>query len=292
MPRRKAPTPDLEDLIDEEPPKTIDPYAVLEVAQDASADQIKSSYRKAALKHHPDKAEDKEAAHAKFQEIAFAYAVLSDPRRRSRYDATGRTEETVDLEDNDFNWTEYYRAQYEGVVTEDSIEKFKNEYKGGEEEKRDLLEAYNNFKGNMNQIYQVVMLSDPLEDDDRFRSIINAAIADKTVEPEKAYTEESMKSRQSRIDEARKRAQKEEKEALKYGEDLKKNKKKAGAPDSLGDLAALIQQRQKGRASNFLDNLEAKYAPKGKKGKRAAPMDEPPEEAFQRTSSRFKKGKK
>lgn len=53
MPRRKAPTPDLEDLIDEEPPKTIDPYAVLEVAQDASADQIKSSYRKAALKHHP-----------------------------------------------------------------------------------------------------------------------------------------------------------------------------------------------------------------------------------------------
>lgn len=178
------------------------------------------------------------------------------------------------------------------MVTEDSIEKFKNEYKGGEEEKRDLLEAYNNFKGNMNQIYQVVMLSDPLEDDDRFRSIINAAIADKTVEPEKAYTEESMKSRQSRIDEARKRAQKEEKEALKYGEDLKKNKKKAGAPDSLGDLAALIQQRQKGRASNFLDNLEAKYAPKGKKGKRAAPMDEPPEEAFQRTSSRFKKGKK
>ncbi|KAK7524877.1 hypothetical protein IWZ03DRAFT_35895 [Phyllosticta citriasiana] len=290
MPRRNAPEHTLEDLIDEEPPKTIDPYAVLEVAQDATADQIKSAYRKAALKHHPDKAEDKEAAHAKFQEIAFAYAVLSDSRRRSRYDTTGRTGETIDLEDDDFNWTEYYKAQYEGVVTEASIEKFKNEYKGGEEEKKDLLMAYAKFKGSMNKIYQVVMLSNPLDDEERFRSIIDAAIAEKAIEPMKNYTEESERSRQKRLEQAKK----EKQEALEEGEKInKKANKKKDAPDSLGDLAAMIQQRQKGRASNFLDDLEAKYAPKPKRGKkRQAPMVEPPDDAFERTASRLKKGRK
>ncbi|KAK8169323.1 hypothetical protein IWX90DRAFT_485290 [Phyllosticta citrichinensis] len=290
MPRRKASDHNLEDLVDEEPPTSINPYAVLEVAQDATADQIKSAYRKAALKHHPDKAEDKEASHAKFQEIAFAYAVLSDPRRRSRYDTTGRTEETVDLEDDDFNWTDYYRAQYEGVVTEASIENFKNEYKGGEEEKKDLLEAYTKFKGSMNKIYQVVMLSNPLEDEERFRAIIDAAIAEKAIEPERYYTEESERSRQRRLEQAEKQRQ----EALEEGDKIKKKaNKKKDAPDSLGDLAAMIQRRQRGRSSNFLDDLEAKYAPKPKKGnKRQTPMDEPPEEAFERTASRLKKGKK
>jgi DnaJ family protein C protein 9 len=41
-----------EDITDEEPP-TIDPYDVLGIERTATADQVKSAYRKAALKHHP-----------------------------------------------------------------------------------------------------------------------------------------------------------------------------------------------------------------------------------------------
>jgi DnaJ homolog subfamily C member 9 len=44
--------PRAEDLVDEEPP-SIDPYEVLGLEKSASADQVKSAYRKAALKHHP-----------------------------------------------------------------------------------------------------------------------------------------------------------------------------------------------------------------------------------------------
>lgn len=43
---------DFEDVVDSEPP-TIDPYEVLELEKTATADQIKSAYRKAALKNHP-----------------------------------------------------------------------------------------------------------------------------------------------------------------------------------------------------------------------------------------------
>ncbi|KAL1652343.1 hypothetical protein SLS58_000470 [Diplodia intermedia] len=294
MPRRqKKQSEDIEDLIDEEPPKSINPYDVLGVAKDSTPEHIKSAYRKAALKHHPDKAEDKEAAHNRFQEIAFAYAILSDPRRRSRYDTTGRTEETVDLDDDDFNWTEYYREQYEGIVTAEAIEKFKNEYKGGDEERNDLIDAYKKFKGNMNKMYEVVMLSNPVEDEDRFRAILDAAIADGTVPAHKKYTEEPERSRRKRMKNVNKEA-KEADDAAKEMAGTKKNKKKAQGDGDLGDLAALIQQRQKkGRSESFLDQLEAKYAPDSNKGKkRAPPMDEPPEEAFQRTASRAKKGKK
>ena len=124
--KRKQPTPEEEEeeLDVDDAPTSIDPYAVLSVPKDATSDQIKSAYRMLALKHHPDKVseDEKETAHTKFQEIAFAYAILSDERRRSAYDATGRTEESLDLDDDTFDWVSYYREQYKDVVTADVIE--------------------------------------------------------------------------------------------------------------------------------------------------------------------------
>jgi len=57
-------------------------YAVLGLSKRAKAKEIKSAYRKLALKYHPDKAEDKEEAEAKFVKISEAYAVLSDDEKR------------------------------------------------------------------------------------------------------------------------------------------------------------------------------------------------------------------
>ena len=91
---------------------------------------------------------------------------------------------------------------------------------------------------------------------------------------------------------ARKRKEKEAREAEKHaadlgiGKDLKKTKKtgkKEKGDDGMGDLAALIGQRQKGRSDNFLADLEAKYAPKGKaKAGTKRGTEEPSEEDFAR----------
>lgn len=65
-----------------------DYYEVLGVASDADQKTIKDAFRKLALKYHPDrnKAPD---AETRFKEIAEAYAVLSDPKKRSKYDTGG-----------------------------------------------------------------------------------------------------------------------------------------------------------------------------------------------------------
>ncbi len=67
-----------------------DYYEVLGVPRDASADQIKSAYRKAALKWHPDRNPDKKPdAEHNFRQATEAYSVLSDPQKRSIYDRFG-----------------------------------------------------------------------------------------------------------------------------------------------------------------------------------------------------------
>ena len=63
-----------------------DYYEVLGVVKTASADDIKKSYRKQALKYHPDRNKGNKEAEAKFKEASEAYHVLSDKERRSNYD--------------------------------------------------------------------------------------------------------------------------------------------------------------------------------------------------------------
>lgn len=66
-----------------------DYYEVLGVSKDADAAAIKKSYRKLALKYHPDKNPDDKEAEAKFKEAAEAYEILSDEEKRARYDRFG-----------------------------------------------------------------------------------------------------------------------------------------------------------------------------------------------------------
>lgn len=67
-----------------------DYYEILGVSRSSSQDEIKSAYRKLAMKHHPDRNPgDKEGAEEKFKEAAEAYEVLSDSNKRTRYDQFG-----------------------------------------------------------------------------------------------------------------------------------------------------------------------------------------------------------
>lgn len=66
-----------------------DYYDVLGVNRNASSEDIKKSYRKLALKFHPDRNPGDKSAEEKFKEIAEAYEVLSDPQKKATYDQFG-----------------------------------------------------------------------------------------------------------------------------------------------------------------------------------------------------------
>ncbi|XP_046722835.1 dnaJ homolog subfamily C member 7 [Silurus meridionalis] len=82
--------------------KRKDYYKVLGVDKNATEDEIKKAYRKRALMHHPDRhsgasAEIQKEEEKKFKEVGEAFTVLSDPKKKSRYDSGH------DLEDDDMN---------------------------------------------------------------------------------------------------------------------------------------------------------------------------------------------
>ena len=64
-------------------------YEILGVAKNASDDEIKKSYRKLAMKHHPDRNQGNQESEKKFKEASAAYEILKDPQKRSAYDQYG-----------------------------------------------------------------------------------------------------------------------------------------------------------------------------------------------------------
>lgn len=79
-----------------------DYYKTLGVTKSASQEEIKKSYRKLALKFHPDKNPGNKEAEQKFKEIAEAYEVLKDPEKRKKYDELGA------------NWRQYQQGGAQG----------------------------------------------------------------------------------------------------------------------------------------------------------------------------------
>lgn len=87
-----------------------DYYKILGVDRKASADEIRSAYRKLAMKYHPDKNQGDKKAEDRFKEINEAYQVLSDEQKRAHYDRLGSAYSnyrTTGGRPGDFRWDEW-----------------------------------------------------------------------------------------------------------------------------------------------------------------------------------------
>lgn len=85
-----------------------DPYQVLGISQGASADEIKTAYRKMAKKYHPDLHPDDPKAAEKMNEINEAYDILSHPEKYSRYQ---------NPYSNTYSYTDYAGYRQQGTGT-------------------------------------------------------------------------------------------------------------------------------------------------------------------------------
>ncbi len=88
-----------------------DYYKILGVAKNASGEDVKRAYRKLAMKYHPDRNPGDKSAENQFKEINEAYEVLSDPKKRARYDQLGdsyfRYQQSGGAPGG-FNWEEWF----------------------------------------------------------------------------------------------------------------------------------------------------------------------------------------
>ncbi|MBT3346339.1 MAG: molecular chaperone DnaJ [Gemmatimonadetes bacterium] len=87
-----------------------DYYEVLGLEKGADQDQIKSAYRKLALKHHPDRNAGDSEAESMFKEASEAYEILSDEEKRANYDRFGHAGVEGNFGSGGFQWSDFSHA--------------------------------------------------------------------------------------------------------------------------------------------------------------------------------------
>lgn len=257
----------------------IDPYATLLVPKDASPIEIKKSYKKLCLKHHPDKIQqlNQQQETDVFPKIQFAYSILSDLVKRQRYDLTGSLGSSDD--DSSFNWKEYFDSTSDKITIE-MIEEDRNKYQGSIEEKDDILSNFLYYEGDFLKLFELVPHLEFTEiEEDRVFKIIESEEKHLDTHTEKSW-EKYKKSRKTKVKQMLKRLAKEAKEAAELE---KKITGKRGVKKE-SDLAALIKGRQANRMDTLISLLENKYV-KGKKRKEMS------DEEFDKIQSGLKKRK-
>ncbi len=87
-----------------------DYYEVLGIARESTPEEIKSAYRKHALKYHPDRNPNNPQAEERFKEASEAYEVLSDPQKKAAYDRFGHAGVEGNFGSGGFQWSDFTHA--------------------------------------------------------------------------------------------------------------------------------------------------------------------------------------
>ncbi|ORX51746.1 DnaJ-domain-containing protein [Piromyces finnis] len=263
-------------------------YEILKLKKEADEKEIKKSYRKLALKCHPDKLkkdsseEEKKNANILWQKISIAYDILSNEKSRTKYDKTGSVKESKDYNysDDDFSWEKYFEILYGNSVDEEKISNFEKKYRFSEEEEKEVCDLYVKSKGDLEYIMDNIPLC-TADDYPRFVEIIDKAIKEKKVKKYKKFNKDYKEAMKARKDFEEKEKQKFEKAKAK-----EKKSKNAKKEESIDDLALIIQNNRKRRMENVFDNLLEKYdkvenkKKKMNKNKKSPKDDLPSEEEF------------
>ncbi|KAM1109513.1 hypothetical protein ACFX2J_008845 [Malus domestica] len=240
-------------------------YEVLGVERIATQQEIKKAYHKLALRLHPDKNPGDEEAKEKFQQLQKVISILGDGEKRALYDETGCLDDDDLAGDVIQNLQEYFRVIYK-KVTEADIEEFEANYRGSDSEKKDLIELYSQYKGNMNRVFCSMICSDPKLDSHRFKDILDEAIAAGELKSTKAYVKWAKKVSETTPPTSPLR---------------RKNK----AKKQTEDLYAIISQRRSERKNQFdcmFSSLVSRYG-----GNTSA--SEPTEEEFEATQKKLER---
>lgn len=217
--------------------------------------------------------------------------MLSDEVRRRKFDSTGSTRELMFGEgQDDFDWNEYFKTLWTGEVSRKTLDDFKLTYQNSDDERQDILAAYQETEGELSGIFEHVPCCEFIADEQRFITIIDQAIKDGELNQTDNWTRSKgdKAGRKALRQKAKGEAAEAEKLAKELGvwDDLFGDKskpatqKKRGTkkdnsgdePEDTGALAALIQRKNSNRASGFDDMIARLEAKAGVKTK--APTDE------------------
>lgn len=234
----------------------------------AKQQEIKKAYHKLALRLHPDKNPDDEEAKEKFQQLQKVISILGDDEKRAVYDQTGCVDDADLAGDVIQNLQAFFRAMYK-KITEADIEEFEANYRGSDLEKKDLIEMYKKYKGNMGRLFCCMLCSDPKLDSHRFKDIIDEAIAAGELKSTKSFEKWAKLVSETKPPTSPSRLRKKSKE-------------------NSEDLYAIIANRQnerKGKIDSMFSSLDQKYG-----GGDVVP--EPSEEEFEAARKKLESRKK
>ncbi|XP_002130351.2 dnaJ homolog subfamily C member 9 [Ciona intestinalis] len=234
---------------------TRDLYELLKVSKTCSEQAIKRAYRKLSLKVHPDRAADdeKETATIKFQILSKISKVLLEKEGRDLYDKERRILDDDEVLSEEYSWINYWSSMFN--LSADDIRQFHEKYRGSAEESEDLKEIYKECEGDMDVLFEMQICSS-IEDEPRFRKILETAITEGEVPGYDKFVNESKAKRTKR----KKFFAKEAKEA----EAARKANGLNGDDKSLEQMILKRQKTREKEADSFFSHLEEKYAKKPK----------------------------
>jgi len=238
-------------------------YVVLQLTQDATADEIVRAYRQLALKYHPDR---NPFGAEMFKKVNAAYATLSDPEKRCIYDATGSVGQDLDDEHEDAHHSESFA---------NSLASFYAQYRGSKDELDDLATAYREAKGDFAKVMKRALFDNGQEKEvHRIRDAVEGLFATGALLTNNRWKETSTDEQAKRLDKkfaSERAAAESELQALSGGLGSSVQPLSSRAKGQLGDdtsaLQALILNRKAARNNweSMCDVLEAEAKTKHRK---------------------------